>query len=102
MRGARRFRDEGIVDTMSRSETVVQRSRQAAIPCRSRRSVRNAGITRPVLLTLSAALLLAAAPIPPPGVLTSIPTRDQKIIHRWSVSGDPRGLAIGHDGTLYV
>ena len=43
MRGARRFRDEGIVDTMLRSETVVQRSRQAAIRCRSRRSVRNAG-----------------------------------------------------------
>jgi hypothetical protein len=43
MQGARRFRDEGIVETMSRSETVVQRSRQAAICCRSRRSVRNAG-----------------------------------------------------------
>ncbi|HXI14638.1 MAG TPA: hypothetical protein VNM92_18625, partial [Thermoanaerobaculia bacterium] len=31
MRGARRFCDEGIVDTMSRSEIAVQRSRQAAI-----------------------------------------------------------------------
>ena len=31
MRGARRFCDEGIVDTMSRSEISVQRSRQAAI-----------------------------------------------------------------------
>jgi hypothetical protein len=55
-----------------------------------------------VLLTLSAALLLAATPIPPPAALISVPTRDQKIIHRWSVSGDPRGLAIGRDGTLYV
>src|SRR5437764_389088 len=43
MRGARRFRDEGIVDTMSRSEIVVQRSRQATLGCRSRRAVRNAG-----------------------------------------------------------
>ncbi len=31
MRGVRRFCDEGIVDTMSRSEIAVQRSRQAAI-----------------------------------------------------------------------
>ncbi len=31
MRDARRFCDEGIVDTMSRSEIAVQRSRQVAI-----------------------------------------------------------------------
>ena len=31
MRDARRFCDEGIVDTMSRSEIGVQRSRQAAV-----------------------------------------------------------------------
>ena len=31
MQGARRFCDEGIVDTMSRSEIAAQRSRQAAI-----------------------------------------------------------------------
>ena len=43
MRGARRFCDEAIVDTMVRSEIVAQRSRQAAIDCRSRRAVRNAG-----------------------------------------------------------
>jgi len=43
MRVERRFRDEGIVDTMLRSEIVVRRSRQAAIGCRSRRAVRNAG-----------------------------------------------------------
>src|SRR5205823_2818791 len=55
-----------------------------------------------VLLTLSAALLLAAAPAPRPEVLTTVPTREQKIIRRWSVSGDPRGVAIGRDGTLYV
>jgi hypothetical protein len=55
-----------------------------------------------VLLTLSAALLLAAAPAPPPQILTTVPTRDQKIIRRWSLSGDPRGVTIGRDGTLYV
>src|SRR6266852_5810531 len=37
MRGTRWLRDEGMVDTMSSSETVVQRSRQAVIRCRSRR-----------------------------------------------------------------
>jgi hypothetical protein len=54
-----------------------------------------------VLLTLSAALLLAATP-PQPAVLTTLPSRDAKIVHRWSVTGDPHGLAIGRDGTLYV
>src|SRR5207245_771385 len=33
MRGASWFRDEGLVDAMSRSETGLQRSRQAAIRC---------------------------------------------------------------------
>jgi hypothetical protein len=42
MRVARRFRDEGIVDTMRRSEIVVRRSRRATIRRRSRTSVRNA------------------------------------------------------------
>jgi hypothetical protein len=55
-----------------------------------------------VLLTLSAALLLAATPPPQPETLTTVPSRDQKIIRRWSLSGDPHGIAIGRDGTLYV
>src|SRR5258708_25868787 len=40
------------------------------------------------LLTFSAALLLAA---PPPTV-----------VHRWALAGDPHGLAIGSNGTIYV
>jgi hypothetical protein len=55
-----------------------------------------------VLLTLSAAILLAAAPPSQPEVLSAISTRDTKIIHRWTLSGDPHGIAVGRDGTLYV
>ncbi|HEX7191027.1 MAG TPA: hypothetical protein VF381_05580 [Thermoanaerobaculia bacterium] len=55
-----------------------------------------------MLLTLSAAILLAAAPPPPLELLTAVPTRDTKIVRRWSVAGDPHGVAIGRDNTLYV
>lgn len=34
--------------------------------------------------------------------LSEVPTRDRKILKRWSISGSPRGLAIGSDGTIYV
>ncbi|HLJ75138.1 MAG TPA: hypothetical protein VKU62_11170 [Thermoanaerobaculia bacterium] len=46
-----------------------------------------------VLLTLSAA---SAQP------LASIPTNDSKIVRRWALPGDPHGIAIGADGTVYV
>jgi len=49
-----------------------------------------------VLLTLSAAIAAAQTP------LAAIPTNDSKIIRRWSLPGDPHGLTIGPDGTLYV
>ena len=55
-----------------------------------------------MLLTLSAALLLAATPPPQTETLTPVPTRDTKIVRRWSLSGDPHGIAVGRDGTLYV
>ena len=50
------------------------------------------------LLTISAAVLLAE----PPEVLAPAAADDAKIVRRWSLSGDPRGLAIGSDGTIYV
>lgn len=34
--------------------------------------------------------------------LAPAPTRDKKVIRRWTLSGDPRGVAIGADGTVYV
>jgi hypothetical protein len=52
-----------------------------------------------VLLTLFAAVPLVAQFQPN---LTVVPTRDQKVIKRWSVAGDPRGVAVGADGTIYV
>jgi DNA-binding beta-propeller fold protein YncE len=35
-------------------------------------------------------------------VLTAVSTRDQKIVKRWTLEGDPRGVALGADGTIYV
>ena len=37
-----------------------------------------------------------------PSILTTVPTRDQKIVRRWSVSGDPRGIALGKNGIAYI
>ncbi|HEV7240583.1 MAG TPA: hypothetical protein VGQ36_15200 [Thermoanaerobaculia bacterium] len=48
-----------------------------------------------MLLTSAAASLFAAD-------LQPVPTKDKKVIRRWTLSGDPRGVAIGADGTVYV
>src|SRR6266508_2817323 len=50
-----------------------------------------------VLLTLSAAISLQGQT-----PLAAIPTNDSKIVRRWSLPGDPHGIAIGADGTIYV
>ena len=34
--------------------------------------------------------------------LTAVATRDQKIVKRWELPGDPHGVAIGSDGTIYA
>lgn len=31
-----------------------------------------------------------------------VPTRDSKVVRRWSIAGGPRGVAIGSNGLLYV
>ena len=54
----------------------------------------------PGLLTLSAAIALSLSA--QTASLTAVPTRDQKVVRRWKVDGDPRGVAIGKDGTIYV
>ncbi len=50
-----------------------------------------------MLLTLSAAISLQGQT-----PLAAIPTNDSKIVRRWSLPGDPHGIAIGADGTIYV
>ena len=51
-------------------------------------------------LALTWATVAAAAAQPAP--LSPSPTRDRKVVRRWALPGDPRGLAFGADGTLYV
>ena len=34
--------------------------------------------------------------------LTPVATKDQKIIKRWELPGDPHGVAVGADGTIYA
>jgi hypothetical protein len=48
-----------------------------------------------VLLTSAAVSLFAAD-------LSPVSTKDRKVIKRWTLSGDPRGVAVGADGTIYV
>ena len=50
-----------------------------------------------MLLTTAASVLAQAA-----DVLAPAPTRNRKIVKRWTLPGDPRGVAVGADGTIYV
>jgi hypothetical protein len=53
---------------------------------------------------LTTAVVVASPPIQAQNgeALTVVPSRDTKIVRRWSLPGDPRGVAIGSDGTIYV
>jgi hypothetical protein len=53
-----------------------------------------------VLLTAAAAF--SQTTVQPAANLDPISTRDRKVIRRWSLPGDPRGVAIGASGTIYV
>jgi hypothetical protein len=49
-----------------------------------------------VLLTSAAVSLFGADLISP------VSSKDKKVVRRWALSGDPRGVAVGADGTVYV
>ncbi|HVT03094.1 MAG TPA: hypothetical protein VHL58_06910 [Thermoanaerobaculia bacterium] len=36
------------------------------------------------------------------GLLTPATNRDKRVIRKWQLPGDPRGVAVGPDGTIYV
>lgn len=50
-----------------------------------------------MLLTTAAVSALAE-----PVALTPAPSRDRKVVSRWALPGDPRGVAVGNGGTIYV
>lgn len=50
-----------------------------------------------MLLTLS-----AASPLFGQSTLAPAPTHDQKVVRRFALPGDPHGIALGADGTVYV
>jgi hypothetical protein len=50
-----------------------------------------------VLLAAAAGVALADS-----AALVTAPSRDRKVVRRWALPGDPRGVAIGADGTIYV
>ena len=45
---------------------------------------------------MSAALLLGNTAV------TTTESRDRKVVRRWTIEGEPRGVAIGANGTIYV
>ncbi|HET7434199.1 MAG TPA: hypothetical protein VFN10_05740, partial [Thermoanaerobaculia bacterium] len=34
--------------------------------------------------------------------LAAVASRDAKVVRRWQLPGDPRGVALGADGTIYA
>ena len=52
------------------------------------------------LVLLATAAVHAAAPSA--DMLTSVSGGGRKVVRRWALPGDPRGVAIGSDGTIYA
>jgi hypothetical protein len=59
-------------------------------------------LTTLVLLAAAAVSAFAQTPAPAPETLTSLTSGGKRVIRRWALPGDPRGVAIGSDGTIYV
>lgn len=59
-------------------------------------------LTLLVLLTTAAACASAQRAVPDPDKLTSVSSAGKKVVRRWQLPGDPRGVAFGADGTIYA
>jgi hypothetical protein len=59
-------------------------------------------LTTLVLLATAASCTFAQPAGPAPETLTSLTSGGKRVIRRWALPGDPRGVAIGSDGTIYV
>lgn len=79
----------------------------ASLQTPSSKSSRIPSKNRLALALVAAAFATAlGADVPPPAgqpeTLTSVATRDRKVVRRWSLTGQPAGLALGADNTIYV
>ena len=74
---------------------------QAIRPAASVRAKRTSGRGLPCHVAAAlVALLVCCASYA--ATLVPIPTRDVKIIRQWQLPGDPHGVAVARDGTIYV
>lgn len=55
-----------------------------------------------MLLAFATAFGAGAEPLAIESPLEPAPTRDRKVIRRFALPGDPHGVALGADGTIYV
>src|ERR1041385_3033255 len=90
--GSHGSRSKGNCSKCVNGSSRTRSSKTSPTPSRSKFAVAAAL----VLLTCSAATLFGAELLP------AVSTRDSKIIKRWTLAGDPHGIALGADGTIYV
>src|ERR1700716_188242 len=89
-------RSKNNCDRCVNGSSPIRSSRTSPTRSRIRRTLSRA-VTVLGMLTLSASLL--AAPPPPPATPAAA---NAKVLRRFTRAGDPHGLAIGSDGTIYV
>src|SRR4051794_41015024 len=96
-----RLRKVGRTEKTSKPSFVKCVSAYSRIPLLKTSPTRSTSspLTIGILLTLSAAFFFAATPL---RTLAPVPTRDSKVVRRWSIAGGPRGVALGNNGLIYV
>lgn len=84
------------------TDSLLKTSNVSSGRCASVSSPTQSSRTSPIRSTSSFAVLLALAIPLAAQPLTPVATHDQKIVKRWELPGDPHGIAIGPDGTIYA